>query len=71
MRRRMLPLQTWCDAWHWYRSAPHQQLAVERLYEEIAALPGGVQLLSEHAGWFQQYRGRTRLVHDFMHPEGE
>jgi hypothetical protein len=66
----LMSRQTWHDAWHWYRSAPHQQQAIDLLFDHITELPGGACLLTEEAEWFQAYRVREKLIHDFMHPEG-
>ena len=61
--------ETWRAAWYWYRNAPHQQDAVNKLY--VAIWEADPCLLSEHSEWFQRYRDRDKLVHSFAHPEGE
>jgi hypothetical protein len=61
----------WRDAWLWYRGAPHQQAAINKLYAHILELPGGSCLLSRSAEWFEDYRGRDKLLHSAMHTDGE
>ena len=67
----LIGYEKWREAWFWFRNAPHQQKAVNRLYAEILELPGGACLLSKHAQWFEEYRAKNKLVKDFMHFEGE
>jgi hypothetical protein len=62
--------EKWRDAWLWYRGAPHQQAAINKLYAHILELPGGACLLAKHAEWFEDYRSKEKLLHDFMHPDG-
>jgi hypothetical protein len=66
-----ISFETWMAAWYWYRGAPHQQAAINKLYAHILELPGGSCLLSRSAEWFEDYRVKDKLIHDFMHPEGE
>lgn len=61
--------ETWRAAWYWYRDAPHQVDAVNKLY--VAIWEADPCLLSEHSEWFQRYRNRDKLVHSFLHPDGE
>ena len=63
--------ERWRSSWYWYRSAPHQVAAINKLYAHILELPGGACLLAESAEWFQDYRGRDNLAPSFMHPEGQ
>ena len=62
--------ERWLDCVLWYRGSPHQRQAFLKLYAHLLELPGGACLLTENAEWFQAYRGRDKLVHDFMHPDG-
>jgi hypothetical protein len=61
----------WRMAWFWYRHAPHQEEAIDLLFDHIAELPGGALLLTEHSEWFQKYRQTPKLVHSATHPEGQ
>lgn len=67
----LIGYEKWREAWLWFRNAPHQQAAVNKLYTQILELPGGACLLSQHAEWFEDYRGRDKLVHSAMHTEGQ
>lgn len=71
IKDQLIPLTKWAEAWLWFRAAPHQMEAVFMLYSHILELPGGDQLLNEHAEWFARYQDRDKLVRGFMHPEGE
>lgn len=70
-QKRLIDHEEWRDAWLWYRGAPHQQAAINKLYAHILELPGGFCLLSRNAEWLEDYRAKGKLVHDFMHPEGQ
>jgi hypothetical protein len=70
IREVVMPPERWLAAALWYRGADHQRKAYLKLYAHLLELPGGACLLSENAEWFQDYRARDKLLHDFMHPEG-
>jgi hypothetical protein len=61
--------ETWRAAWHWYRGAPHQVDAVNKLY--VAIWESDPCLLSEHSEWFQRFRDRDKLVKSAMFTEGQ
>ena len=61
--------QKWRECWLWYRNAPHQEEAILRLYKHLKETDPC--LLSVNAEWFVGYTKRDKLVHSFMHPEGE
>lgn len=67
----LIDIETWCNAFLYYRGEHHQKLGIVKLYAHIFELPGGPLILSRHAEWFEEYRNRDKLVKSFMHPEGE
>ena len=67
----LLTREKWRNAWFWFRHAPHQEDAVNQLYDHILELPGGACLLAENAEWFQTYRQTPKLVHSASHCEGQ
>ena len=60
--------ETWRNAWLYYRAAPHQEAAIDILYDELLVTDPTVLLTT--SDWFRQFRDRN-LVKSFMHPEGE
>ena len=67
----VMPPERWLDCALWYKGAPHQRQAFLKLYAHLLELHGGACLLAENAEWFQDFRSRDKLVHSFIHPEGE
>ena len=59
----------WRDVFRWWRGAPHQEAAIIKLYRHIKETDPC--LLSVNAEWFVEYQSRDKLVHSFMHPDGE
>lgn len=69
MEEHRISPQRFRDAWYWYRNAPHQMDAVNRLY--VAIWEADPCLLSEHADWFQRFTERPKLVKSALNCEGE
>jgi hypothetical protein len=59
----------WLEVLLYFRGEKHQTEAALLLYQAIEQVDPC--LLHENAEWFRLFTTRDKLVHSFMHPEGE